>query len=122
MPPRLSEKILICIGDSTEREVLQEAIKSMGYDVEVTSRAIECAQKILERQYRCVILDTELVGMDIRSAVSVIHRVDPFIPIIVAARDASTQRSSIPSLDPSYCLNKPIDSKNLERTLAKISK
>ncbi len=122
MPPQKDEKILICIENFAERESLRKAIESMGYRVVVTSRAMECAQEILRTKYCCVLLDTELLGMDIQAAVSMIRQVDPSIPIIVAAREAMIVRATIQGIDPSHCLNKPVDSQNLGRTITKISR
>jgi DNA-binding NtrC family response regulator len=120
MAAPIDKKILICIEDSMERERLKKAIESMGFRVEVTSRAMECAKKILKNKYRCIILDTELLGMDIQPAVSIIRQVDPSIPIIVAARDATVVRATIQGLDPSHCINKPLNTQNLERLIARI--
>jgi DNA-binding NtrC family response regulator len=89
MPIQKDEKILICIDDAIEREALRKTIESMGLEVEVTSRAMECAQKILKIRYSCVILDTELLGMGVQSAVSIIRQMDPSIPIIIATREAT---------------------------------
>ncbi|HSB04686.1 MAG TPA: response regulator [Thermodesulfobacteriota bacterium] len=122
MPTQKDEKILICIDDANERETLRKTIESMGFDVELTSRAMECAQKILRIKYSCVILDTELLGMGIQSAVSIIRQVDPSIPIIIATREATVLRATIQGVDPSHCLNKPLDPKNLESTIVKISR
>jgi len=122
MPIQKDEKILICIDDAIEREALRKTIESMGLEVEVTSRAMECAQKILKIRYSCVILDTELLGMGVQSAVSIIRQVDPSIPIIIATREATVLRATIQGVDPSHCLNKPLDPKNLENTIIKISR
>ena len=122
MPTQREEKVLICVDDALERESLRKTIESMGFEVEITSRAMECAQKILKIKYSCVILDTELLGMGVQSAVSIIRQVDPSIPIIIATREATILRATIQGGDPSHCLNKPLDPKNLENTLTKISR
>ncbi len=122
MPTQKDDKILICVDNPAEREILRKAIESMGFEVEVTSRAMECAQKILEIKYSCVILDAELLGMDIQSAVFIIRQVDPSIPIIIAARDATVLRATIQGIDPSHFLNKPLEPQNLEKTIIRISR
>jgi DNA-binding NtrC family response regulator len=122
MPIQKDEKILICIDDAIEREGLRKTIESMGFGVEVTSRAMECAQKILKIRYSCVILDTELLGMGVQSVVSIIRQVDPSIPIIIATREATVLRATIQGVDPSHCLNKPLDPKDLKNTIINISR
>jgi DNA-binding NtrC family response regulator len=122
MPIQKDEKILICIDDAIEREALRKTIESMGFEVEVTSRAMECAQKILKIRYSCVILDTELLGMGVQSVVSIIRQVDPSIPIIIATREATVLRATIQGVDPSHCLNKPLDPKDLKNTIINISR
>ncbi len=122
MHAQRNEKILICIEDANEREALRRTIESMGFEVELTSRAMECAQKILKIKYSCLILDTELLGMGVQSAVSIIRQVDPSIPIIIATKEATALRATIQGVDPSHCLNKPLDPKNLENTIIKISR
>ena len=117
----MHENILICIENLEEAKILKKTIESMGRCAEVTSRAIECVQKISNKKYLCVILDAELRGMGVHAIVSVIRRIDPLIPIIVTSIDAGAERLIIQGVDPSYCINKPIDPKDLEKTIAKIA-
>ena len=78
-------EILLWDKHTTERELVEEMLTNLGFDVTAVSNEHDCLREFSNRRYDLVIFDQNLPDLDVRKFVDELAEIDQMTPIAMMA-------------------------------------
>jgi len=78
-------EILLWDKHTTERELVEEMLTNLGFDVTAVSNEHDCLAEFSKRKYDLVIFDQGLPDLDVREFVDELAEIDQMTPIAMMA-------------------------------------
>lgn len=111
-------KILVVDDEAGTRDILQQILRDMGYDVQTVASGYNAIEMIKEDKFDVVITDIRMPGVDGLSVLEVAKGIDPEIEVIMITAYASLE-SSIEALRDGAAnyIMKPVNIEELKAAL-----
>jgi CheY-like chemotaxis protein/HPt (histidine-containing phosphotransfer) domain-containing protein len=87
-PHPSGQRILVADDDPTNREVILAQLKKMGYKPEAVCNGAEAVIAVQQDNFELVVMDCEMPVMDGFEATTLIHAIQPMMPIIALTASA----------------------------------